>query len=410
MCTTFGPQRWQDAYLPDAGTLMSTSLQRLLPLFETELRQARSMVLATVLQTAGPTYTKAGAQMLIASNGEYAGLLSGGCLEGDLSERANRVFETGISEIVRYDPGGPLDSLFGLGSGCEGAMDILLQRLEPATQWQPLQRLAAARRSRRPERLLMVVRPTLPAIDASSATPPASWPAGCGIFLQDGEAFGRPPPDCLDALRRVGGALTPNSGSRVLPRALPGTDLLLLEQSAPPRLLLLGAGADALPVANLIGFLGWSLTVVDHRLHYARATRFPDADAVLAGGPAVLPDLLRCSLTQTSGFSGAIVMSHHLVSDLGYLRALAMSSIPYIGLLGPVARRHRLLADLDPNIAATLEPRLRSPVGLDIGADSPESIALSIVAEIHATLTGDLSLSPHSVKLTRPAPLRLPIR
>ncbi len=389
---------------------MSASLQRLLPLFESERARAQSMVLATVLQTAGPTYTKPGAQMLIATSGEYAGLLSGGCLEGDLSERARRVFDSGISEIVRYDMRGPEDLLFGLGSGCEGAMDILLQRLEPATHWQPLQRLSAAWRSRRQERLLMIARSTLHVVGASTAAPEANWPAGCGVFIEDGESFGGAPPDCADALRFIAEGLPAGSGSHLLSQALPGTDLLLLEQSAPPRLLLLGAGADAIPVATLITFLGWSLTVVDHRSHYARLERFPGVDAVSSGGPAVVVELVREARAAAIPFNCAIVMSHHLASDLAYLRALAQGTIPYVGLFGPASRRDRLLADLEPAVAASLEGRLRAPVGLDIGAGSPEAIALSIVAEIQATLAGDVSLSPLSAKLSCPAPLRTPMR
>ena len=384
---------------------MSTSLQRLLPLFENERKHAQSMVLATVLHTAGPTYTKPGAQMLIASSGEYAGLLSGGCLEGDLSERARRVFDSGYSEIVRYDMRGPEDLLFGLGSGCEGAMEILLQRIEASQEWQPLERLAAAWRSRRQERLLIIAR-TMPAAAKSTPAAQAARAAGSGIFISDGEAFGAAPSAYTEALRRVAAELPPGSGSRLIPHALPGAELLLLEQAAPPRLLLLGAGADALPVATLVTFLGWSITVVDHRPHFARSERFPGADAVLAGGPTAVPDLLASARTSGTDFNGAIVMSHHLPTDLAYLRALAQSSMPYIGLLGPVSRRDRLLADLDGAEVASLEPRLRAPVGLDIGAGSPEAIALSIVAEIQAMLSGNVSMAPLSAKIACPAPMR----
>lgn len=389
---------------------MSTSLQRLLPLFESECERAHAMVLATVLQTAGPTYTKPGAQMLIAGSGEYAGLLSGGCLEGDLSERAQRVFESGQSEIVRYDMRGPDDLLFGLGSGCEGAMDILLQRLEPAAHWQPLTRLVEAWRARRPERLLMIVRSTLHAIAANASNPPGGWPTGSGIFIDDGEAFGQAPPDCVDALRVVAAQLPKDCTSTVLSQALAGTDLLILDQSAPPRLLLLGAGADALPVASLITFLGWSLTVVDHRAHFAKKERFPAAHAVSFGGVTAVPELADQAQMAGTPFDAAIVMSHHLPTDLGYLRALARSAIPYVGLLGPPSRRDRLLADLAPAEVAALVPRLRAPVGLDIGAASPEGIALSIVAEIHAKLAGNVSLSPLSVKSACPTPMRTPMR
>ena len=123
---------------------MSLSLHKLLPLFERERARGCAVVLATVARTAGSTYTKAGAHMLIAGDGEYAGLLSGGCLEGDLAEHARAVLSSGTATVVRYDMGGADELLFGLGSGCEGAMDVLLQRLDASNDWQPLRRLAPA--------------------------------------------------------------------------------------------------------------------------------------------------------------------------------------------------------------------------------------------------------------------------
>lgn len=388
---------------------MSASLQRLLPLFERERVRADAMVLATVVHTAGPTYTKPGAQMLISRSGEYAGLLSGGCLEGDLSERAKRVLSTGTAELVRYDMRTPDDLLFGLGSGCEGAMDILLQRIEAVNGWQPLRRLADAWATRRPQRLLLAVRSAMRAGPAATPTsvegtrgPDPAEPidssapaAGSGIFLDDGESFGALEADAADALRRFAERLPSAQQNRLLPQALPGTDLLVLDQSAPPRVLLLGAGPDAVPVAQLVTFLGWSLTVVDHRSHYAQAARFERADSVLDGGVGALSDLLQRSDT---AFDAAIIMSHHLFTDLAYLRVLAMSSdIPYVGVLGPASRRDRLLQDLGPAAAAQLRPRLRAPVGLDLGAASPEAIALSIVAEIQGFLAGDATMGPLSV-------------
>jgi xanthine/CO dehydrogenase XdhC/CoxF family maturation factor len=186
----------------------------------------------------------------------------------------------------------------------------------------------------------------------------------------------------------------PHEGhNQFLSQALPGVDLLALKQPPPMRLLLLGAGPDAQPVAELAAFLGWSVTVVDHRSQYAQAERFPGATTVLDGGPQALALLLgKLSGAPAPGaspaaFPAAIVMSHHLATDRAYLQALAASSIPYIGLLGPAARRERLLGDLG-DAAAALRPRLRAPVGLDLGAVSPEAIALSIVAEIQAALAG----------------------
>jgi len=365
---------------------MNTSLARLLPLFERELACGQAMVLATVVRTAGPTYTKPGAQMIIAQSGEYAGLLSGGCLERDLSDRADHVFRAGAAALVHYDMRGPDDLLFGLGSGCEGAMDILLQRLDAGNAWLPLQRLAETWTARRAEWMLFVVR---------STTQPASYPPGSGIFIADGQAFGLENGPGVNALRHVAAGLQRGLGSYVLPQALPGTDLFVLEQPAPLRLLLLGAGPDAQPVATLATFLGWSPTIIDHRSHYAQSARFPGAEAVIDGGPQALEDLLQSDRSRL--FDAAIVMSHHLATDLRYLRALAGSDVRYIGLLGPASRRDRLLTDLR-SAADAIRARLRAPVGLDLGAASPEAIALSIVAEIQATLAGHSRVDPLSTR------------
>jgi xanthine/CO dehydrogenase XdhC/CoxF family maturation factor len=160
-------------------------------------------------------------------------------------------------------------------------------------------------------------------------------------------------------------------------------------------------------VAELAAFLGWNVTVVDHRSQYAQPERFPGAAAVLNGGPRALAAMLLdeeaaapATRTRLAPFPAAIVMSHHLATDRAYLQALASSSIPYVGLLGPAARRERLLEELG-DAAAALRPRLRAPVGLDLGAVSPEAIALSIIAEIQAELAGRGSLRRRRITARR---------
>lgn len=363
---------------------MSISLQRLLPLFERERAFGASMILATVARTSGPTYTKPGAHMLICGSGEYAGLLSGGCLEGDLAEHGRAVLKSGESKLVSYEMRGPEDMIFGLGSGCEGAMDILLQRLDRENDWQPMGRLAAAWRGQRETAMALVVRSTDP-----------TWPAGASVFGDVDAVFGaaRPSVASMDAMCMLVRQLAREPGSRYLAQTLPGVDVLLLSQPAPTQILLLGAGPDAQPVAQQAAFLGWRTTVIDHRSHYARPMNFPDAAAVRDGGPDALTKIL--STPGAEGFAAAIVMSHHFATDLAYLRVLADCAIPYVGLLGPAVRRDRILEQL--GLPATLlRPRLRAPIGLDIGAATPETIALSIVAEIHATLAPDANMLPLS--------------
>jgi xanthine/CO dehydrogenase XdhC/CoxF family maturation factor len=344
------------------------SLHRLIPLFERARLSAEPLVLATVIRTGGSTYAKPGAQMLIAGDGEYAGLLSGGCLEGDLREHARAVIASGEARIVSYDMRSTDDQLFGLGSGCEGAMDVLLTRCTPDARWQPLESMERAFRRGEGQRIAFVT--------ATRATD-----LGLGAcFAVDGEM---PDPDVagggIGRLRAAAAAAPGNTLTRVDDLDL---ELFIAAIPAPARLLLLGGGPDARPVATLAAFLGWRVTVVDHRFAYLDPARFPADTQLVESGAADVADAV-----ELDRFSAAIVMSHHLDSDLHYLRALAASSVPYVGLLGPAARREKLLGDLgDP--VPSLRARLRAPVGLDIGGRTPEAIALSIVGEVQAVLAG----------------------
>jgi xanthine dehydrogenase accessory factor len=149
----------------------------------------------------------------------------------------------------------------------------------------------------------------------------------------------------------------------------------------PPAVLICGAGPDAQPLAAGLRALRFPVTMVDHRPAYANALNFPGA-TVMVGPAASL-----ASRVDLNRFFAAVVMSHHLESDAAYLRVLARTPIDYIGLLGPVLRRARLLDEIG-GASVGIERRLRSPVGLDIGAVTPDGIALAIVAEIHAAAAG----------------------
>jgi xanthine/CO dehydrogenase XdhC/CoxF family maturation factor len=147
-----------------------------------------------------------------------------------------------------------------------------------------------------------------------------------------------------------------------------------------PRILILGAGLDAVPLVNVIAELGWRVTIADHRPGYLERNSFSRADA----RRVVRPETLAGDLP-LANFDAIVVMSHHLATDREYLRQLAPNESMYLGLLGPPARKRRLLDELG-DAGRVLETRLRGPVGIDIGADSAESIALSIAAEMQAVL------------------------
>ena len=345
-------QRWHNR------AHVESSLAPLLPLFERERSAGRSLVLGVVLETAGSTYRKPGALMLIAEDGQYSGLLSGGCLEGDLREHADSVRKTGQARVISYDLRGPDDLLWGLGVGCEGAMSILLTRVAASNDWQPLAHLASELAAHRPTAVGIVVE-----------SQRADSPAGTVVLLNGSATM--PVQQALAnaaSTRRVGWVESSE----------PGTKLFALPLALPPRVLLLGAGPDTVPIVEFAARLGWKVTLVDHRPAYAKTDYFPAAERVVHSRPDEF-----ASAVDLSAFTAAVVMSHHLPSDLAYLRVLAGSTIPYVGLLGPAVRREKLLSDLGDD-AGQLRPRLRAPVGLAIGGRAPESIALAIVSEIHA--------------------------
>jgi xanthine dehydrogenase accessory factor len=153
-------------------------------------------------------------------------------------------------------------------------------------------------------------------------------------------------------------------------------ELLLIPIMPPPSILICGAGHDARPVARLAVEMGWICTIVDHRSGFARVDRFPATCDVRVVQPAELS-----SQIHLADIDAAVLMTHHLGHDRSYLAQVVEAAIPYIGLLGPRARRDRLLGEIDAS-----DVHVYGPAGLDIGAEMPESIALAIVAEIHASL------------------------
>ena len=344
---------------------MEATLGPLLPLYARERAAGRAVALGVLVRTVGSTYRKPGALILMAGDGEYAGLISGGCLEGDLLERARAVIASGAARKVQYDARTADDLLWGLGLGCEGAMQILLLQAGPANAWQPLAHLAAALEAHEPTAIGVVVESSHPDVSVGEVVLPGEDAPAALAMPAVGEL--------LRSAAAVGGTAWLEE---------PSWKLFVVPLALPPRVLLLGAGPDAVPVVDLAARLSWKVTLVDHREAYARRRRFPEAEQVLLVRPEQLADLL-----DLSAFTAAIVMSHHLSSDLAYLRGLAPSAIPYVGLLGPAVRRERLLADLGTD-ARLLQARLHAPVGLPLGGRSPESIALAIVAQLHAFVHG----------------------
>ena len=338
--------------------------------FDDRRERGEPLVLVTIYETSGSTYSKAGTHMLIDGNGDFHGMLSGGCLEGDLALRAADVIASGVPQTVTYDLARD-DELWGLGVGCDGEMCVFLQSLTVANGYEPFRTIVEAMRGDRPVSLAIVIESADPDVPSGAAAIGAADDAkGLGIsdttaarLLQGG---GRP---AFEAIALAGGSV----------------NVLVTRIQPPPRLLVLGGGPDAEPVVRFAAELGWRCTVVDHRDAYIESARFDAAEEVVC-----LPAAELAGKLDLSRYDAAVVMSHHLASDRAYLEQLAATEARYIGLLGPAARRDRLLSELGDRGQA-LSERLHGPAGIDLGGRGPAAIALAIVAEIQGVLQGRIS-------------------
>ncbi len=328
-------------------------------------------VLATIVSTSGSTYQKAGSRMLIESNGRFTGLLSGGCLERDIFEHALRVLATGISRCFEYDSRGEDDLVFGMGVGCQGVMRVLLEPMVRGNAGSTAVSTALER-----------VRTGVP---VALATVFSGNPAELGSRICTLQQPSESEPALFSACRqavvqRESRLFRWDSGGR-------DTEAWIQFLAPPPHILVCGAGPDAEFVVAQLLALRFTVTVTEHRPVYKEPARFRGA-AFSYGPPVNLAQRVNLGLCFF-----AVVMSHHLSSDASYLEVLANSTVAHVGLLGPTLRRDKLLAAIG-NAADLLAPRLRGPVGLDIGAVTPEAIALSIVAQIYSVAAGN---PPHNV-------------
>jgi len=319
-----------------------------------------SLVLVTIIDTSGSTYRKTGAMMLISPGGDFEGLISGGCLEGDLLEHAANVFETGEPAYVTYDMSADDDLIWSLGIGCDGVIHLMLQRLGRGNGLEIFHQVETSHLEREAVLLALV-------------THVKSGLCAGEMALRDTSGVTVGQPGLLPLLEETA-VNWPEWRSRVVETE--GARVMLINMPAQTRVLICGAGPDAVPVAQACCSLGWDVVVTDHRPAFARAERFPEDCTVMQQRQEALHENL-----DLDEIDAAVIMTHHLESDASYLGQLCDKPLRYLGLLGPRARKGRLR-----EMAGCPDRELFGPVGLDIGAELPASIALSIASEIHAVL------------------------
>jgi xanthine/CO dehydrogenase XdhC/CoxF family maturation factor len=333
--------------------------------------------LATVVRVEGSAYRRPGARMFATETNERTGVLSGGCLEGDVAERALKVIETGAPVLVTYDTTSDDDIVWGLGIGCRGVVQVLI---EPADDFRfrgLVQLLEECVKNSRVGAVATVIgcegevdveigaRALLHA-DGSSGSEADLYRMFCGPQLVN---------DLRVAVRdRVSGVSrydTEHGAVEVF--------IEVIEPQLP--LVIFGAGDDALPLVALAKNLGWRTTVVDTRLRPAIIERFAEADEV---GLCRADDVReRVALTDRTA---VVLMTHNYLHDLEILPGLLNQPLSYLGCLGPRHRTEQLLREIESDVPFLKQ--LYAPAGLDIGADTPIEVAFSIVSEIKAVVSG----------------------
>jgi xanthine dehydrogenase accessory factor len=335
-------------------------------------------VVATIVRTVGSSYRGPGARALLEPDGTVTGVLSGGCLEADLLERAKHVRAHQKPDLVTYDTSSPEEIVDGLGIGCNGKVQILL---EP---W------AAAEESLRYASTLLEEerRGVVATVFHVRGFPNVSW--GARACIDETQAIFR---SLLDQnlqqhiLARSRSLL--NSHAPVVESLQLGVEIadVLFEIVSPvPLLCIFGAGPGSAALARMAKALGWRVFLADHRDKASYAHDFDFIDKRVVGDFSVI-----ASSVDLKPSMAAVVMSHNFAADLEYLKILLPSPVHYIGLLGSRSRSAELFAALAKEGIPTtpsMHERLFNPVGLDIGAEGPEEIALAILSEIRAALSG----------------------
>ncbi|HZG59236.1 MAG TPA: XdhC/CoxI family protein [Anoxybacillus sp.] len=329
-------------------------------------REGLSGVLGTIISTEGSTYQKTGAKCFISEDWKLTGLLSGGCVESDIIEHAMKVLETGKPTVIHYDFYGDDDIVWGLGIGCNGKMNIFLQPYLPTKQ---------------PEKATIIdqyfsdfLQKTLHTVTIVKAKDESLQGK---MWIIDGAFNNSAPPisvheiavDYMMRKRNLKNEMVYLGGEQ---------DLYVYYESTspPPHLIVFGAGPDAIPLVKMAKNLKWLVTVLDHRPSYCNEQNFQEADFIHVYPAGSIPNV------SLHGNSYVVVMTHNFLHDREILESILDSGVAYIGLLGPRKRTDRLIATSTTLISNENVHRIHSPIGLDIGAKTPEEIALSILAEI----------------------------
>jgi xanthine dehydrogenase accessory factor len=346
--------------------------------FEEARGQGRQTALATVVHVDGSSYRRPGARMLITDEGRLTGAISGGCLEGDALQKALFALTRRTSMLVTYDTMDEDDAKLGVGLGCNGIIQVLFEPVDPEDPKNPIELLKLIAAERQDAVLV-----TLFSLKAKRGPQP-----GTCLLMKGDECIsnGKEDKELIEVLRQDAEKVMTERTSAFRNYVSATHDLTaFIEFVMPPiSVVIIGAGNDVVPLVKMADVLGWATTVVDGRPSLARPERFVPSCQVLVSKPEGV--LEKISIDDETVF---LLMTHNYNYDLAMLKALIPKNVAYIGSLGPRQKLERMLEEIrEGGMTITKEQseRIYGPSGLEIGAETPEEIGLSILAEIKAVL------------------------
>src|SRR5687767_14775412 len=348
--------------------------------FDEAQKLGKQTALATVVHVEGSSYRRPGARMLIEDDGQLTGAISGGCLEGDALRKALLVMTEKRSRLVTYDTMDDDDAKFGVGLGCNGIIQVLIEPIDVSDPNNPIQYLKSVNEKRQ-KAVLVTLFSLQDKKDPQYGT--------CLLLKENGNLIDHTPvlkdvliADASEAL------INQNSSFKNYISDKQNLTAFIEVIKPPVSVIVIGAGNDVMPLVDMAEILGWETTVVDGRANYAKKERFASACQILVSKPEQV--LEQIEIDEHTVF---LLMTHNYNYDMAMLRQLLQKNVVYIGMLGPRKKRERMLDELKEEGLHLTDQQLsiiHSPVGLDIGAETSEEIALSILAEIKALFAGRL--------------------
>ncbi|WP_460670434.1 XdhC family protein [Larkinella ripae] len=348
-------------------------INRILAIYDQLDYAQRKVALATVVYVEGSAYRRPGARMLVSDDGRWEGAISGGCLEGDALRKARQIMLDGKPMVVRYDTMDDDVNSLGVGLGCNGIIDVFIEPIDPADPINPIALL----------REFSLVRDRRVIATVCRKTPDIDFREGSRFVLTGLQT------DQIPTWLRVDMELVMAAGkSTTMMIPLPGgaVDVFIERMNPGIELVIFGAGYDTIPLTRLATEIGWRVTVTEDCIAHLAPKRFPEATCLLHANADAVTDKL--SFTDQTA---AVLMSHNYHYDLAVLTRLLETNVPYIGMLGPRKRYEKIKTQwnrMGRSFDSVTLKRVHSPIGLDLGAETPDEIALSILSEIKAFFSG----------------------